>query len=72
LGSARIEARDLVFTGRIYLYSERPVADEPKQRMLAEAKAERLNLVFRSVEYMTDRNKREKPVLLFRMTAGIK
>src|ERR1700730_6674003 len=60
-GSDRIEARGLVFTGRVYLYSEQPVANEPKQRMLAEAKAQRLNLVFRSVEYMTDRNKSEKP-----------
>jgi hypothetical protein len=59
--SERMEARDLVFTGRVYLYSEQPVAYEPKKRMLAEAKAQRLNLVFRSIEYITDRNKWEKP-----------
>lgn len=60
-GSERIDGRDLVFTGRIYLYSEQRVADELKQRMLAEAKAQGYNLIFRSVEYMTERNKWEKP-----------
>jgi TIR domain len=60
-GSEHIDGRDLVFTGRIYLYSEQRVADELKQRMLAEARAQAYNLIFRSIEYMTERNKWEKP-----------
>ena len=60
-GSECMEGRYLVFTGRAYLYSERPVAEELKQRMLKEAKAQGLSLIFRSVEYVTERNKWERP-----------
>lgn len=57
----RFDARDLVFTGRVFLYSERPVPDKLKGSMLAEAKTAGRNLVFRSVEYVMERNKWEKP-----------
>jgi len=55
------DARELVFTGQIYVYSERPVPAELKEKMSAEAKANGHRLTFRSVEYMNDRNKWEKP-----------
>jgi hypothetical protein len=55
------DGRELAFTGRIFFYSERPVPDQLKQQMLAEAKTLGHNLVFRSVEYAAERNKWEKP-----------
>jgi len=55
------DARELVFTGQIYVYSERPVPTELRERMNVEARAAGHRLTFRSVEYMSDRNKREKP-----------
>jgi hypothetical protein len=61
MGEERKDARELVFTGQIYLYSERPVPDELKARMHAEAKGVGHNLTFRSVEYMNYRNEWEKP-----------
>jgi hypothetical protein len=61
LGDERQDGRDLVFTGRVYIYSERPVPDHLKQQMLAEAKAKGHSLIFRSVEYVMERNKWEKP-----------
>jgi hypothetical protein len=33
------DGRELVFTGQIYLWSERPVSEESKQRLNAEAQA---------------------------------
>lgn len=57
----RSDAADLVFTGLVLLYSERPVPDKLKDQMLAEAKTAGHKLVFRSVEYVTERNKWEKP-----------
>ena len=61
IGHEGTDARDLVFTGQIYLYSERPVPDELKAQLLAESKAAGHRLTFRSVEYMNERNKWEKP-----------
>jgi TIR domain len=52
---------ELVFTGQIYLYSERPVVEEHKVRLSAEARAAGHRLTFRSVEYMDERNKWERP-----------
>src|ERR1700761_2773481 len=43
-------ARDLIFTGQIYLYSERPVRESLKAQLAAEAKIVRHNLTFRSTE----------------------
>ena len=59
--SEKMDGRDLVFTGRIYFYSERPVGDVLKEQLLNEAKKQGLNLIFRSTEYMSERNKWEKP-----------
>src|ERR1700730_15834118 len=53
-GQERFDGRELVFTGRIFLYSERPLSEELKQRLLGEAKPKGHNLVFRSVEYMNE------------------
>ena len=60
-GEEMKDARELVFTGQIYLYSERPVAEELKARLIAQATAVGHSLTFRSVEYMHERNKWEKP-----------
>jgi TIR domain len=55
------DAGELVFTTQIYLYSERPVPTELRERMNVEARAAGHRLTFRSVEYMSARNKWEKP-----------
>lgn len=60
-GNEAHDARELVFTGIIYFYSERPVPDEFKQQMLTQAKAQGHQLVFRSLDYAAERNKWEKP-----------
>lgn len=56
------DARELVFTGQIYLYSERPVPEALKAELVAEADVFGHKLTFRSVEYMGERNKWEKPL----------
>ena len=60
-GSESKDAGELRFTGQIYLYSERAVSDELKARLLAEAANAGHKLTFRGVEYMSERNKWEKP-----------
>jgi hypothetical protein len=55
------DARELVFTGQIYLYSERPVPETLKARLITEAKVAGHRLTFCSVEYMNERNKWERP-----------
>jgi hypothetical protein len=61
LPSEMKDARELVFTGQIYIYSERPVPRELRDQLLSEAKAAGHKLTFRSLEYMVERNKWEKP-----------
>jgi TIR domain len=61
IGAEATDGRELVFTGRIYIYSERPVAEEHMKRTIAESKQQGHSLIFRSTEYMTERNKWEKP-----------
>jgi len=61
MGEEKKDARELVFTGQIYLYSEHPVAEELKSRLIDEAKAAGHRLTFRSAEYMNERNKWERP-----------
>lgn len=60
-GGERVDGRDLIFTGQVYLYSERPVAEEQKIRMIEESNASGHHLTFRSIEYMEERNKWERP-----------
>jgi hypothetical protein len=55
------DGRELVFTGQIYLYSERPAPEEIKARLIAEASVVGHRLTFCSVEYMNARNKWERP-----------
>lgn len=55
------DSRDLIFTGRVYLYSEQPVSAQLKEQMNSESKLEGYSLIFRSVEYVEQRNKFEKP-----------
>ncbi len=54
-------AKDLVFTGQIYLYSERPVPPDLKRHLIEVSKAKGHHLTFRNTEYMEARNKFEKP-----------
>jgi hypothetical protein len=61
MGQERKDARELVFTGQIYLYSERPVAEEHKRQLVTEARAVGHILTFRSTEYVNERSKWEKP-----------
>jgi hypothetical protein len=60
-GDEKQDGRELVFTGQIYLYSERPVPQDLKQRMIEEVKPLGYRLTFRSADYMNERNKWEKP-----------
>jgi len=62
LGGERTDGKDLLFTGQVYLYSERPVSDEHRARLMKEAADIGHRLIFRSVEYMNERNKHEKPL----------
>jgi TIR domain len=62
IGAERTDGRELVFTGRIYFYSERAVKQEHQERLVKETKAAGYNLIFRSVEYMAERNRFEKPL----------
>jgi hypothetical protein len=55
------DARELVITGQIYVYSQRPVPAELKDRMNAQAKTVGHRLSFRNGKYMDERNKLEKP-----------
>jgi len=55
------DARDLVFTGQVYLYSERAVSEENRARLSQEATAAGHNLTFRSTEYVAERDKWQKP-----------
>jgi hypothetical protein len=60
-GSEHIQGSSLVFTGRVYLYSERPISDELKRTLEAQAQTQGHSLMFRSVEYVSERNSYEKP-----------
>src|SRR3984957_8885132 len=61
LGEEQIDGKDLVFTGQVYLYSERPVPEGHKKRLIEEARTSGHHLTFRSTAYMEERNKWEKP-----------
>jgi hypothetical protein len=60
-GAEVMQADDLVFTGRVYLYAERPLDRQLRDRLIAESKPKGHNLVFRSTDYATERSKWEKP-----------
>jgi TIR domain len=60
-GAELTDGRELRFTGQIYLYSERPLPIELKDKLAKEARATGHHLTFRSIEYMEERNKWEKP-----------
>jgi len=60
-GTERTDGRELIFTGQVYLYSERAVPADLKERLIKEAEKVHHRLTFRSVEYMGERNKWEKP-----------
>jgi hypothetical protein len=61
VGTTLKDGRELVFTGQIYLYSERPVPEVFKTRLTAEAGVVGHRLTFCSVEYTNERNKWERP-----------
>jgi len=56
------EAKDLVFTGQIYLYSERPVPANLQEKLNAKAATLKHVLTFLSVEWAAERSRREKPL----------
>ncbi len=55
------QGSDLVFTGQIYLYSERPVSTDDRERLDREASAAGHRLTFRSVDYVERRSVAERP-----------
>jgi hypothetical protein len=61
-GSEMLTNSTLMFTGRVFLYSERPVPAALEQRLREEARKAGHHLVFRSKEYQAARNKWEKPL----------
>ncbi|MCY4400712.1 MAG: toll/interleukin-1 receptor domain-containing protein [Gemmatimonadetes bacterium] len=52
---------DLTFTGRVYIYSERPVSEEMRCSLERDARRVGHSLVFRSEEFLKDRNRLERP-----------
>lgn len=52
---------DLTFTGRIYVYSERTVGQETKLALERDARRIGHDLVFRSEDFVRDRNRLERP-----------
>jgi hypothetical protein len=61
MGEDRVDGKDLIFTGRVFIYSERPPAPELKARLLTEARERGHFLIHRSAEYMNYRNQFERP-----------
>jgi hypothetical protein len=55
------DARDLIFSGRVFIYSEKKVASDLQSRIQGEAKAANLDIVFRDEDYVSYRNQFEKP-----------
>ena len=58
----KMEGRDLIFTGRVYFYSEIPLPQALRDRLASEANNFGHTLIFRSAEYMNARNRFEKPL----------
>lgn len=61
LPSDLMDGKDLNFAGRVFFYCEREPPEELKQRLLAEARANGVHVVFRSENYLKKRNQLEKP-----------
>ncbi len=55
------DVRDLIPTGQVYIYSERPVDEEIKLRLQREARNVGHRLTFRSTEYVRERSRYEHP-----------
>lgn len=56
------DARDLVFTGQVYLYSEQTVHEPLKTRLIALANEVGCHIGFRGRNYMEVRNMKERPL----------
>ncbi|MGZ4973721.1 MAG: hypothetical protein ACXWDN_13250 [Limisphaerales bacterium] len=61
MGADQVDGKNLIFTGRVFIYSERPPAPELKAQLLREAGEKGLFVIHRSVEYMSYRNQFERP-----------
>lgn len=61
-GSELKDARELKFTGQIYLYSDRPVKPDLVARLTEEGRRLGHRLTFRSSDYKNERDKWEKPL----------
>ena len=55
VGGEVIEDDSPIFTGRVFLYSEEPVAGDEQQKIKADAMRLGYRLIFRSVEYASSR-----------------
>ena len=53
--------KDLVFTGQVYIFSERPVSDRMKSNLTQECGGMGYALTFRSTKFVNDRNRFERP-----------
>jgi hypothetical protein len=60
VGGDLFDGASLVFTGRVYVYSEEPFPSERQQRFKADASGHGYRLVFRSVDYAEARTANEK------------
>jgi hypothetical protein len=55
------QSEDLVFTGQVYIYSERPLSAQTKESLSVKYKAVGYHLSFRSREYLDQRMRVERP-----------
>jgi hypothetical protein len=53
-----LEGDSLVFTGRVYVYSEQPMSSARQQKIKSDAGDQGYRLLFRSVEYAEARKRK--------------
>ena len=61
-GAEAHSGKDLIFTGQVYLYSERPVSEADRTRLERESRQMGHRLTFRSRDYVSLRSHYETPV----------
>lgn len=52
---------NLVFTGQVYIFSERPIPDRMKSDLVQEGRGRGYTLTFRSTKFVNERNRFERP-----------
>jgi hypothetical protein len=58
----RMNGMDLVFSGRVYFYSERAISPECQSRIIEKGKERGLSIIFRGLGYAAERTRWEKPL----------